>query len=196
MEATDARRRVIDAALEEIREHGWATTSMQRVRQRAGVSNGSLFHHFPTRTELEAAVLGRALADHHASMLDILARSRSTRGGVGNIVRGRFDWIAANPRLAILLLSSLPGELRQQVADVSSGERALFFEAVGDWFRSHGWTGEPDLFVMLAIWLGPANELARNTMSLGAAPPSGSVVDVLADAAWHALRPHLREEET
>lgn len=194
MPATGVQTRVIAAALDEIRDHGWAATSMQRVRERARVSNGSLFHHFPTRADLEAAVLGQALADHHTTMLGILQRARSARSGVRNVVRGRFQWIGANPGLAMLLLS-VPGELRQRVDDVSRDERADFFAAVGDWFGSHGWTGNPDLFTMLAMWLGPANELARNTMSLGGGAPSGPVVGVLADAAWHALHPHLRAEE-
>lgn len=194
MNATDARSRIIAAALEEIRAHGWAATSMQRVRERAGVSNGSLFHHFPTRTELEAAVLGHALAEHHQTMLQVLARSRSARSGIRNVVRARFEWIADNPGVAMLLLASLPGELREQVGEVTRAESARFFDDVAAWLRSHGWSGRPDLFVVLSMWLGPANELARNTMSLGAEAPSGPVVDLLADAAWHALSPHLREE--
>jgi AcrR family transcriptional regulator len=184
---------LIAAALEEIRHHGWAATSMQRVRERAGVSNGSLFHHFPGRTQLEAAVLGQVLADHHATMLRILRRSRSTRSGIRNVVRARFDWIVDNRGVAMLLLASLPGELREQVDDVTRGERARFFDDVSAWLGAHGWPGEPDLFVMMSMWLGPANELARNTMSFGDDAPPGPVVDVLADAAWHALSPHLRE---
>jgi AcrR family transcriptional regulator len=194
MTATDARSRLIAAATEEIRQHGWAATSMQRVRERAGVSNGSLFHHFPTRTELEAAVLGHALAEHHATMLQILQRSRSARSGIRNVVRARFEWIADNPGVAMLLLASLPGELREQVGDVTRAERAQFFADVTGWLRSHGWSGRPQLFVMLSMWLGAANELARTTMSPGADAPPGPVVDVLADAAWRALSPHLTEE--
>lgn len=195
MSATGVRGRLITAALEEIRDHGWAATSMQRVRERAGVSNGSLFHYFPTRTELEAAVLGQALTDHHETMLQVLARSRSTRSCIRNVVRARFEWIADDPGVAMLLLASLPGELRDQVGDVTRAESALFFDGIADWLRSHGWSGTPDLPVVLSMWLGAANELARNTMSLGGEAPSGAVIDVLADGAWRALSPHLGGDE-
>jgi len=193
MTATDVRSRLIAAALDEIRERGWAATSMQRVRERAGVSNGSLFHHFPTRTELQVAVLGQALAHHHRTMLQILTRSRSARSAIRNVVRARFEWIADNPGVAMLLLASLPGELREQVGDVTRAESAQFFADVREWLYSQGWSGKPDLFVLLSMWLGAANELARNTLSLGADAPSGPVVDVLADAAWRSLAPFLRE---
>jgi AcrR family transcriptional regulator len=191
MIASDVRSRLIEAALGEIREHGWAATSMERVRKRAAVSNGSLFHHFPTRTELEAAVLGQGLADHQATMIQMLKRSRSARSGVRRIVRARRDWIAGNPGLAMMLLASLPGELREQVADVTRAANARFLEDVAGWLRSCGWSGRPALLVMIAVWLGPINELARNTMSLGGDPPPDPVVDVLAEAAWQALHPHL-----
>jgi hypothetical protein len=49
--------------------------------------------------------------------------------------------------------------------------------------------------VLLAIWVGPTNELARNRISRGAGAPSGGVVNELADASWRALSPYLREEE-
>lgn len=190
----DVRTQLVDAALQEIREHGWAATSMQRVRERARVSNGSLFHHFPSRTDLEAAVLAEGLADHQAAMLELLRRSRSARSGVRNAVSAHRDWIAGNPGLAMMLLSSLPGVLREQVADVTRDASARFFDDVAAWLRAHGWSGRPELFVMISMWLGAMNELARNTMSLGGDPPSDHVVDVLADAAWRALSPHLRGE--
>jgi AcrR family transcriptional regulator len=192
----DVRARLVTAALEEIREHGWAATSMQRVRQRAGVSNGSLFHHFPSRTDLESAVLARGLTEHQATMIEILRRARSARTGVRNAVRARRDWIADNSGLAMMLLSSLPGELRQQIADDTRDANARFFDDVSAWLAVQGWSGRPELFVMISMWFGAMNELARNTMSLGGDPPPDPVVEVLADAAWHALSPHLREEES
>jgi hypothetical protein len=120
-------------------------------------------------------------------MLQVLARSRSARSGVRNVVRARFKWIADDPGVAMLLLASLPGELREQVGDATQAESARFFDALAGWLRSHGWRGKPDLFVVLSVWLGAANELARNTLSLSAAGPSDAVIDVVADAAWRAL---------
>src|SRR5688572_22598171 len=115
MGTTGVRGQLIAAALEEIREHGWEATSMQRVRERAGVSNGSLFHYFPSRADLEAAVLNQALIEHQATVLGILRRSRSARSGIRNVVRGQVEWIAANPGLAMLLLTALPEVLREQI---------------------------------------------------------------------------------
>jgi AcrR family transcriptional regulator len=49
-------RKLLDAATDTLIEHGYAETSVQRICDRAGVSQGALFRHFATREELMVAV--------------------------------------------------------------------------------------------------------------------------------------------
>lgn len=49
-------RKLLDAATETLIESGYAETSVQRICDRAGVSQGALFRHFATREELMVAV--------------------------------------------------------------------------------------------------------------------------------------------
>ena len=44
-------------------ERGYAATSPRDVRQRAGVGQGSMYHHFPTKRDLAIAALERNVAD-------------------------------------------------------------------------------------------------------------------------------------
>ena len=44
---TDTARRLTDAAILAIREHGYAGTSMQDLLRDTGVSSSSMYHHFP-----------------------------------------------------------------------------------------------------------------------------------------------------
>ena len=68
------REAIISAALACAAEVGWGATSLQAVRQRAGVSNGTLFHYFPTRQHLETAALAAGLACHQSALLAELER--------------------------------------------------------------------------------------------------------------------------
>ncbi|WP_448639157.1 TetR/AcrR family transcriptional regulator [Geodermatophilus sp. URMC 63] len=189
-----ARRVIVEAALSSARESGWDGTSMQDVRLRAGVSNGSLFHHFPTRQDLESAVVAAGLLDHDAVVLAALDAAAGAPDGVREVVRRHLAWMADNPRIALLLLSARPAALREALpAAVTEDNRRLFAEVAG-WLRRHGWTGEPALPVVTALWLGPANEVARGWLTADGAEPTGVVAAVVADAAWHALRPHLEEQ--
>jgi AcrR family transcriptional regulator len=49
-------RKLLDAATEALIEIGYADASVQKICERAGVSQGALFRHFATREELMVAV--------------------------------------------------------------------------------------------------------------------------------------------
>jgi TetR/AcrR family transcriptional regulator, transcriptional repressor for nem operon len=44
-------------------ERGYADTSPREVRERSGVGQGSMYHHFPTKRDLALAALERNVAD-------------------------------------------------------------------------------------------------------------------------------------
>ncbi len=48
----DVQRRILDAAVEVMLEHGYSGASTVRIQERAGVSRGRLLHHFPSRDVL------------------------------------------------------------------------------------------------------------------------------------------------
>ena len=52
------RRRLLDAALHLIRERGYAGTSLDDICREAGVTKGSLFHHFKGKDDLAIAATG------------------------------------------------------------------------------------------------------------------------------------------
>ena len=58
---TDTRDRIVDAAVDLFRVHGYTGTAMQAVVAAAGAPNGSLYHHFRGgKEELAAAAIERA----------------------------------------------------------------------------------------------------------------------------------------
>jgi AcrR family transcriptional regulator len=188
------REVIVRAALEIAAGGGWEDASLRAVRQRAGVSNGSLFHHFPTRRDLTAAVVAAGLDDHQRLLLAALG-SNAERG-VTDAVRRHLVWVEENPAVARLLLSAPPDLLRASVSeDVLDGSRR-FFDAVADWLSAHGWRQRPQLRVVLALWIGPAQECSRNWL---AAPDTWSLAEVaddVADGAWAALKPWLTKPKT
>lgn len=72
------RRRLLSASIECMAELGWAGTTVALVAERAGVSRGAAQHHFPTREDLVAAMVGHMSDVRQA---EIEAVSGSLRGG-------------------------------------------------------------------------------------------------------------------
>lgn len=61
----EARGRLLDAALQVIREQGYAATTVDDLCRTAGVTKGAFFHHFATKDDLAIAA-----TDHFAAMAD------------------------------------------------------------------------------------------------------------------------------
>jgi AcrR family transcriptional regulator len=51
------QRRLLDATVDCLVEHGWAGTTTTLIAERAGVSRGAQLHHYPTKTALVLAAL-------------------------------------------------------------------------------------------------------------------------------------------
>src|SRR3954451_19701659 len=82
----EARERIVRAALDQLAEGGYASASVQAIAQRAGIATGTVYTHFPSKSELFAEVFRRASARELAVMTDtaahdeIPARERIARG--------------------------------------------------------------------------------------------------------------------
>jgi AcrR family transcriptional regulator len=97
------KTRLLDVAAEVFLEFGFANASLELVRQRAGVSNGSLYHHYPTKTHLADALYAHVLRDYHAQMMGTLAKSPRAEVGVKGLIRATVQWVVQNPHRARLL---------------------------------------------------------------------------------------------
>ncbi len=102
-----SRNRILDAAEDLFARRGFAGIGMREVAETAGMGKSSLFHHFKSKAELYAAVVGR--------ILDLFDRRTMAALAAGGDPLARFDrWIdalmdtfAEHPTSARLLLRSL-----------------------------------------------------------------------------------------
>src|SRR3954449_5302993 len=82
----ETRERIVRAAIDQLAEGGYASAGVQAVAARAGVATGSVYRHFPSKSELFAEVFRRASARELAVMTDTAAhderpaRERIARG--------------------------------------------------------------------------------------------------------------------
>src|SRR3954468_1974724 len=70
---TATRERIVDAALDQLADGGYASAGVQAVAQRAGVATGTVYRHFPSKSDLFAEVFRRASARELAVMADTAA---------------------------------------------------------------------------------------------------------------------------
>ena len=184
------REALLDAALHAFTERGYGSTTMTEVRRAAGASTGSLYHHFPTREHLAAAVWLDGLTRFQDGFAATLACARTARSGIRRGVTFHLEWVAEHPDLARLLLAGQDPAVREAAAHTLEERNATFFAAVLDWYRPHVTAGalrDLPFDLIYALWLGPAQELARLWLDRATSAPLTRSADELADGAWAAL---------
>src|SRR5437879_4328567 len=101
MAVTDTRRRILDAALACFLEDGYAQTTIARIRARSDVSNGALFHHFPSKEAIADTLYVEAMTSFQQGLWDLVRRRpRSLRAAVREAVTHQLRWTEQHADLA------------------------------------------------------------------------------------------------
>lgn len=97
--ADETRRRIVEATFNLHSERGIAGTSMTDIAARAGVSVGTVYHHFPSYADAIAAC-GAYTAEHAPAPTEALFERAANRPErVARLVRALFDYYERVPAL-------------------------------------------------------------------------------------------------
>jgi AcrR family transcriptional regulator len=107
MPASDARTRVLDAAVDLFAEHGYDGTSVNQVIARAGVAKGGFYHHFASKEALLYEVYGDLIGRQLAGMDDILARALPPAETLRALIADLVETTAASARPALVFWREL-----------------------------------------------------------------------------------------
>lgn len=146
---------------------------------------GALYHHFPDKAALAAAVYAEVMGEYQHGFLEMLREQQTAEGGIRGGVIHRLRWVAANRGEALLLLAE---RLDSEALRACNRE---FYAAIREWWRPHHTYGvlkamEPA--VTAALWLGPAQEYTRYWIASDAETMSDTVIETFATAAWQLVR--------
>jgi AcrR family transcriptional regulator len=189
---SDARDRLLRAARRRFAVDGALVPTLDDVRREAEVSVGALYHHFPDKPALAAAVYAQLIGEYQTGFVAMLRDNDIAEGGVRGGVAYHLQWVTGHRGEARLLL----GDRLDSIALRDSNRD--FFSAVGDWWRPHHTYGALQpmrLGVTAALWLGPAQEFSRYWIEGGDAEMPSEAVETFASAAWAVLRANNIEEQ-
>lgn len=185
------------AALEVFAERGYDTATMQEVRRRAAVSNGSLFHFFPSKDALGASLYLEGIRHYQDGLIAELDANPPARASVCRIVRYHLNWTFRNRDWAAFLAerghAAWSGTLSDQVEQANARLLGVF----DGWLQHHiqkDAVKPVSREVALACLLGPAQFICRAWLT-GILP--SSPLDHSSDleaAAWAALQRPRRAE--
>lgn len=129
MTITEAARRaqIIEATIETIADHGFASATYARIAKRAGLSStGLISYHFAGKDDLILAVMQHVVGQIGAHMHDRVQRAASPGAALETYISGVIAFIRDHPRpMRALLEIVLGGALPPGPDALASGEAAI-----------------------------------------------------------------------
>ena len=187
----DTRSRILDAALACFIDSGYEQSTIALIRERSGVSNGALFHHFPTKEAIADALYVDAIASFQGGLWELLGRRpRSIRAAVTGTISHQLTWIEENEDRARLLY--MRGHLdwdSQAGVELQKLNRNLG-QAFSEWMApllASGQIRPMSILMLSAIVTGPVHAIARRWLAGGLHSALHAYLDELADAACAAI---------
>jgi AcrR family transcriptional regulator len=192
MTSIDTRRRILDAALKRFLDDGYEQTTIASIRDDSGVSNGALFHHFPSKEAIADALYVEAISSFQEGLWELIrSRPRSLRAAVRGTISHQLTWVEQHDALArfVYMRGHLDWDSPANV-ELTTLNRDLG-AAFGDWMRPLVERGEIrplSMLVISSLVNGPAHAIARRWLAGHLDKPPSTFAEELADGACAALR--------
>jgi AcrR family transcriptional regulator len=183
MRTTTTRRDdILDAALDAFDDRGVLAATLDDIKDRAGASIGSIYHHFGDKEGIAAALYAQLLAEWQDGFVKAL-RGRQAEAGIRGAVDHHLRWAARKPAAMRFLLTSSPPKA------ALAKQNRRFFDEVQAWLAGHADEIRQDLDLATeeAVWIGPASEYCRHWLAGRAPKPDRRRRELLADIAWRSL---------
>lgn len=172
------RALILDTALRCFRDKGFDATTMRDIAREGGISLGSTYHYFPSKTALVAAYYERNQADHERRALRRLRETDDLRARLGIVFQTKIEAVRKDRELLIAISRSLadPSDPLSAFSDESRQVRdraiSVFREAVSvpavqesnrDLLATALWAAH---LVSLAYLVRDGSRAQRNTRTL------------------------------
>jgi AcrR family transcriptional regulator len=181
MPPADRRTLILAAAGKLFVDRGYEATTMDEIRRAVDVSNGSLFHHFPTKDSLASALYIEALRSYQAAVLVEFDGHKSPRRAICAAVEAHLRWVAHHVDEA--------RRLHERRADpsVEAARKEISAMNAVDKHVKAGSVRNLPLDVFSAIVIGPAMEFTRAWLRKPDPQRMARVTRPLSEAAWRAI---------
>ena len=167
---TDATQlRILDAAAEVFRKHGYTAATIGEVVATSGASIGSIYHHFGGKCELFLAIHERLSAAVSQRITD--GGHAATLAAFEDQARGYLEAIWHNRHIAIILSTD----------DVPPGYDRIRREGMQAWFQD--WLGELDIdptatgALLTRVLIAVLTESAAQVMTCDDVEAAAAVMD-------------------
>ncbi|MER7397366.1 TetR/AcrR family transcriptional regulator [Streptomyces sp. NPDC000151] len=114
------RRKLLEAAVSCLAEHGWAGSTVSVVAERAGVSRGAAQHHFPTREDLFTAAVEYVAEERSQALRTLFPDHRADRTSVVAAIVDLYTGPLFRAALHLWVAASHEDQLHERVTELEA----------------------------------------------------------------------------
>ena len=185
----DTRTRILDVALSLFVAEGFAATRTGDICKRAGISNGSLFHFFPTKEAIAVALYVEAIASYQSALIAALERGSTPAAALRGIVTAQCAWVQNEEQRARFLFAQGAPDWSPEAAAAVGALNSRFRDSIEIWRAlpaQRRVLRKLTFETFTAILLGPSLMSIRQWLRAGSVGPADQV-NIFADAAVRSL---------
>lgn len=184
---TDTRTLVLDAALELFSEAGYFNTSVHDIVRAAGVSIGSIYHHFGDKEGVARALYAH-LSERMAWMVaDVGARHDTCRVQSRELIARLFAMTEAEPRTMAFLFYARHREFLPDEPPVCSSRPFVMLRALVERGMERGEVRRMDVLVASSSLFGGAFRMITSRLDGIVPEPLPTYLDEIWACAWRAV---------
>ncbi|MET7769404.1 TetR/AcrR family transcriptional regulator [Nocardia sp. NPDC005366] len=188
--AHGTRDRILAEARTQLLAKGYPAFTVAGVRDRLGLSSGSMFHAFGSKARLAAAVYVEGMLDYQRAILDRLGSGEAERDVLA-LIDAHLGWVEDHRDLARFLFATLPDEVGVVAKPELASHNRTFFDALRRCYETLPGgvvsEGDSDFPLAHALCVGPAQEYCRQWVRGSVALPPRAHSRTFQRAALAAL---------
>lgn len=190
------KRQILRSALDCFNEFGIHATTIEAIRERAGSSIGSIYHHFGNKDGLVAALFFVALDDQLALTHARTQTVTSARDAIEALVTTYLEWVTQQPELA-----RFASQARASVASGSFSSQLMErnkqrYGELMKWLEKGVKDGSIRAMpreTYASLLIGQSDNYCRAWLSGRVKSKPTDFVDVFVDAAWRSVETTIVE---
>jgi len=151
---SETRERIVRAAMELFRTHGFHNTSLAQILQQAKTTKGGFYFHFKSKEQLGFAVLERARDFWIDNVIDVISHEPDVRSRIHRMVEIMTDMYRGDIYHGCALLAVLTAEMMEHPSEFADRIKSI----LNDWQES----------IVEILKKGKADGIFRNDMDSNA----------------------------
>ncbi len=180
----------VAAAKKLFSERGYDAVSTAEIRAAAGMSNGSLFHHFENKEGIAVAVFVTLVRSYQAEIAEKLTPTQRAADGIEAFIRAHNLWIERDPDGARILFNGHHPSWSETALKKIRAENQGFGQTLLDWknnLQDKEQLKDWSLALILATLVGPTQVMCRAWLSGQSKAPPSENIESLVKLAKNAL---------